>query len=65
MIDRRNGVKEVWGKREVARNRPGGRGRAKGYGIICGSASEGAGLVVVRTAISAWASALCNIPFFS
>ena len=47
------------------RNRPGGRGRAKGYGIICGSASEGAGLVVVRTAISAWASALCNIPFFS
>jgi len=46
----------LWKWREG--NEPGGGGRAKGDGVIGGSASEGAGFVVVGVAISAWASVL-------
>lgn len=42
-------------------NKPGGGGRAKGDGVIGGSAGEGAGFVVVRVAISAWARVLENL----
>lgn len=40
------------------RDKPGGRGRAKSDGVIGGGASEGAGFVVVRVAISTRARVL-------